>query len=161
MKTAATAAAVLLVLSLAACGSGDRAPAPVPPPAPEPSGAPAVSAPQGVFSSGAILVLPEPNPAREQALLRGVVGLLPGGDRSCLSLEGMPIVFEHGATWDEATATARTAEGVTLTPGQHVEGGGSTAAWAGVDRSRFTGEAAELVDACLGGREGQVAFFHP
>ncbi|MBB2903645.1 hypothetical protein FHR75_004488 [Kineococcus radiotolerans] len=126
----------------------------------EPGGTPAVSSPQAIFSSGPILVLPQPNQAREQMLLRGVVGLLQGGNRSCLSLEDMPIVFEHGATWDEASSTARTAEGVTLTPGQYVEGGGSTAAWSSIDRSRFTGEAAELVDACVG-EQGQVAFLHP
>ena len=120
----------------------------------------AAGAPQAVFSAGPILVRSQPSDSREQMGLGGTVSLLQAGGRACLSLQGMPIVFEHGATWDEASATARTVEGVTLSPGQHVEGGGSTLAWSGADRSRFTGEAAELIDACVG-ESGQVAFFHP
>lgn len=78
----------------------------------------------------------------------------------CLRVNGSPALWPLGSTFDASRGVVTTPAGE-VALGQVVYSAGAGTAFADLDRSRFTGEALELLESCLGTNQQVLDLYGP
>lgn len=102
------------------------------------------------------LVLSFPRSDSEEAIIQGVVEINEDG---CVTIEGAPVAWPPGTTWDDATQSIMLSSGDLVVAGDTVVGDGG---FQGAGSLEFSigEEGAAIAAACSEGRGGRVAVFN-
>jgi hypothetical protein len=71
-------------------------------------------------------------------------------DGTCMSIGGNPVVWPLGTTYDVGAAEVTTPGGGVIKLSEVVYSGGGSTAFDAIPTERFTGEALDLLESCLG-----------
>ncbi|GAB3247805.1 hypothetical protein GCM10027586_17960 [Kineococcus gypseus] len=115
------------------------------------------TAPPGLVLDGPVIA----HGAHKESAMAAYVGGTLAHEGQCLRLDGEPVLWPVGTTWDQDTSAVVLPEGGTATAGAALYGGGGHTPFlpAGTDVGTEEREASTLIEQCLGAG-GQVTNFN-